>query len=213
MRTLKLCDVHPELVPLLQHALPSLFNESVETRRELAHSVPQLVKPKVGTRQRICNGGANGRDRLPMLAAAQRGLECGRHGVNRRSAGKSLRQFFAIFGVERVLVPRHRVGRECGGAVFTAVRDALLRQLCWRGARVAHIDGLAASATWGRGISLPEVTQLQEVCTRPTDILVNFICFLPHLNSLSCLVAKSTRVLVLSRAPTRYSHLRLGKRR
>lgn len=47
IRTLKLCHVHPKLVPLLQHALAPLFNEGVELRCELGHAIAELVEAKV----------------------------------------------------------------------------------------------------------------------------------------------------------------------
>jgi hypothetical protein len=50
---LKLCNVHAELIALLQNALAALLDESIELGAKLGHAIAQLVEAEVGVGQRV----------------------------------------------------------------------------------------------------------------------------------------------------------------
>jgi hypothetical protein len=55
-RTMKLCNIHAELVSLLQHSSTSVFDEGIEARCELVHATAQIFKTKVDAGQLVGHG-------------------------------------------------------------------------------------------------------------------------------------------------------------
>jgi len=63
--TMKLCDIHVELVALFQHSSAPILNKCIESRSELVHATAQVVESEVdrgqlvGHRRRIVGGSAH----------------------------------------------------------------------------------------------------------------------------------------------------------
>jgi hypothetical protein len=54
--TMKLCDVHVELVALFQHSASPILNKRIEARGELVHATAQVVESEVDGGQLIGHG-------------------------------------------------------------------------------------------------------------------------------------------------------------